>query len=1233
MGVVYEALDREHGTRIALKTLRHLSAEGIARFKNEFRALQDVQHPNLISLNELFEEDGQWYLTMELVDGVDFLSFVRPRPTSQTRAAPATESVPDDTPTERLDDDVAVPAPPAVHAVVPRGTSDPGADACDEGRLRAGLGQLAHGLAALHAAGKVHSDIKPSNVLVTPEGRVALLDFGLVRSEEDRDFPSSRSRERELVGTAAYMAPEQAASRPIGPPADWYAVGVVLYEALTGYLPFSGAPLDVLQDKQRFEASPPRARTPSVAHDLDALCTELLRIDPAARPDAEEVLRRLNVDELDVRVSLPVSSSPPQGPLFVGRARELATLESALLEVRDAGVTVLIDGPSGVGKSALVRELGRRMRRALPDTVLLGGRCYERESVPYKAFDGVIDALSHLMMELGAAECSELVPPGAAFLAQAFPVLRRVAAIAHAPQPRHEVLDPQELRARIFAVLRRLLTRLGERQPLVIAIDDAQWADEDSLALLREVTRPPGAPRMLLIVTSRGIGAPAGLPGDVRTLHLGALPPEHARELAWQLLGRLAPSSRGTAESIAAESGGHPLFIDELVRHGAMLGSAKGPLRLDQALWARIARLDPLVRNVLDLVAVAGAPIDLASAARAAGVDFARLTKQVAQLRLANLVRTGGPRGVDAIEPYHEWVRTAVLGNIDVAAQRRAHERLALSLEHRADADPESLMVHWRGAGKPLRAAPYAGLAAEQAATALAFERAARLFRLALELDATSGSARSLLEARLGDALANAGRGAEAADAYLRAVPGASAAEALDLQRRAAEQRLRSGHIDGGLAILRRVLAEVGMRLPRTPRSALAALLVRRARIWARGLAYDERDASQLSREELTRIDVCWSAAMGLAMVDTIRGAGFQAQNLLLALDAGEPYRVARALTMEAAFHATEGGPARARVTRLLTAADELAGRIDHPHAQALTAMVAGNASYFRGEWRSARERCDQAETIFRDRCTNVSWEINTAHTFALWSLLWMGDVREFSRRVTVLVSEAQERGDLFATTAFRTARAQYAFPAADDPAGGRREVEDAMGRWSHELGFQLPHWWEMFALGNLDLYEGGDAAYRRHERSGRALAQSMLLRIQGLRLESRHARARGVLAAAVALPSRRAELLTEAEAIAGRITKERMPWSDALAMLVTAAIAHGRGRDVESASILERAATALDACDMKLFAALARRRRGAIVGGDEGRALIAATDARMRAQKIVNPPRMAAMLTPGFPD
>src|SRR5262249_13932013 len=157
------------------------------------------------------------------------------------------------------------------------------------------------------------------------------------------------------------------------------------------------------------------------------------------------------------------------------------------------------------------------------------------------------------------------------------------------------------------------------------------------------------------------------------------------------------------------------------------------------------------------------------------------------------------------------------------------------------------------------RAALCALNAAAQASAALAFDRAAKLYRLSLSLYAEREDAWNV-RVELADALASAGRGTEAAQAYGAAATGAPSAQAIELRRRAAEQFLRAGDIDEGIAMLRHVLLAVGMKLSATPRGALVRFLLGRARLRLRGTRFRERETAQIDQETLLRLDVCWSA-------------------------------------------------------------------------------------------------------------------------------------------------------------------------------------------------------------------------------------------------------------------------------------------------------------------------------------------------------------------------------------
>lgn len=239
-GSVYRVRDGELGRVVALKQLAQVKPDILARFKQEFRILSSMNHENLIALHDLFSDEQQWFYTMELVEGDDWLQHVR-------GAGPLMwlcSTVSPDAPTQ----DAVQPTASAA--------SRTGGGLADEHRLRSTLVSVAQALEVLHEAGIVHRDIKPSNVMVTRQGRVVVLDLGIALTPEQINL--LRTETQLILGTPGYMAPERAVSPHVTPAADWDAFGVMLFEGLTGQLPFEGTAFSVLTQKQSADGPDPR---------------------------------------------------------------------------------------------------------------------------------------------------------------------------------------------------------------------------------------------------------------------------------------------------------------------------------------------------------------------------------------------------------------------------------------------------------------------------------------------------------------------------------------------------------------------------------------------------------------------------------------------------------------------------------------------------------------------------------------------------------------------------------------------------------------------------------------------------------------------------------------------------------------------------------------------------------------------------------------------------------------
>ena len=434
MGTVYEAIC--DGRSLAVKVLNRLQSAQVYRLKTEFRRLSQLSHPNVVAVYELFNEDEEWFFTMERVLGL-----------------------------------------PMHRHLAARALSD--FEGSWDAELRILLRQLFEGVAAIHGAALVHRDIKPTNVLVAGDGRLVIVDFGLV--SEQHPGGVGQTIDNRVSGTVGYIAPEVLGGGAATTASDCYAIGATIHQLVTKVLPIAAPRAPVSNDPGANQPLPPPAATWPPA-DLLHLCERLLSIQASARP---------NIDEL-LEVSRDWSSAALERPTqvncaaetFVGRDNELKTLRDAYERAR-SGKTLIafVHGSRGCGKTALLGNFVVQLRAE--GVIVIEGRCSEWESVPYNGLDEVIDNYSRIVLKMQPDQAAHLVPRHAAEVVRVFPTLLRIDAFAEAARAQQsDVEEAWALRLRAVTGMKDALFRLAERHQLAIAIDDLQWVGADTLQVL-----------------------------------------------------------------------------------------------------------------------------------------------------------------------------------------------------------------------------------------------------------------------------------------------------------------------------------------------------------------------------------------------------------------------------------------------------------------------------------------------------------------------------------------------------------------------------------------------------------------------------------------------------------------------------------------------------------------------------------------------------------------------------
>jgi eukaryotic-like serine/threonine-protein kinase len=877
---------------------------------------------------------------------------------------------------------------------------------------------------------------------------------------------------------------------------------------------------------------------------------------------------------------------------------------------------LLVHGESGIGKSALLAQFARQLSQR---TLVFTGRCYERESTPYKVFDGLVSGLAAFLAALSPGQADALTRGLSPMLGQLLPALGGV-------HTRDHGLHAEEARQLAFAALRELLARLA--RPVVLLVDDLQWGDRDSVALLEALFAPGGRLPILLVGNYRR--------GEARTnpflqALLGsrtwepplccveqlALEPLSAAD-ARGLVAQLAPA--GVDANLIASARGVPFMLVEaaLAPCGTTPSLARSAQArdVDQLFARRLEEVSAPARALLDMLSVAGRPLPVSLALRAAqGAEF----EAALELAAGRLLRFRDLAGERCLEPYHDRVRTLVCSRLPSTRVRALHLAVAGAMEQLAVDDPLRRVEHLRAAGELTRAAQVAVRAAELAWAQLAWSRAADLFAFALELNEHEQPA---LHRRLACVLSYAGRPADAAAAYMRAAQAAEPAARAELERLAAQQYLRAGHTRAGLALLDSAFARVGLHMPRNQARAALALLPARARVlWslARGrspflrgpVQPDARDATLCREDRLATLEAFYRELWHTHPVHSALAHAWYCHEARR----GGPRERMLGLTMEVFVRAiADGARARGACARMLRHAEALAS--DEPYDVALL-LIARAVATIHVDWnpRAAIAMLERADALLA-ACPGTQFE-------RTWVAVALDHALEVTGQLATLaeIVRTRERGGAAGSAlAMRVVSVPLVMLLEDRPLDALALT--AAPRLSMPLIDHVVLGHDASAL----LYRGeAQEARARYEQGSRALRFQLALQSRLVKEGSLYQRAR--IATALFCSTRAPHWKHELQRLCAH--ESRLPVGlSAHLRLQEASIARSEGRSADCRALLRSARTVLARVQSDHAVWCVRYREAQLERSGEQ---LARAHAWFLGQGVRSPERWVALQIPGL--
>ncbi|MEE9279178.1 MAG: protein kinase [Myxococcota bacterium] len=706
---VYHARDTRLDRDVALGVIKTegLDANGRLRVEREARAMGRLgEHPHIVNIYDVVDEDGALYVVSQYVAGGDLAHKLAGAPDHRL---PVEEAL-------RIAD------------------------------------EMAQALEHAHGAEVVHRDIKPGNIYLGADGSAKLGDFGLAVSLDRTRL----TQEGMMVGTVAYMPPEQALGSTPDARSDLYALGALLYELVTGRPPFVGDDaVAIISQHINTQPVAPSWHNSEVSRPLEELILALLEKDPERRPESAARLREAlgRISSLSEEgAALARQDANPLDRLasgvFVGRDRELEQLRSGLDEALSGrGRILLLVGEPGIGKTRTCEELATyaRMRGAQ----VLWGRCYEGEGAPaYWPWMQIIRSYVHerepqrLMSEMG---------PGAAQIADVVSEVReRLPGLPVAPK-----LDPEEARFLLFDAITTFLKNASGNEPLVLLLDDLHWADKPSLLLFQFLAAELAQSRLLLVGTYRDVELGRHHPLEETLAELARTQTSERvllRGLTEADVARFIELSSGRApppalvEAVYRETEGNPFFVHEVVHllqgdgrldraEDVESWSVEIPQGVRQVIGRRLNGLSEECNRVLAIASVIGREFELSLLAEVSEFSEDALLDVLELAEDARVISEQDDRP-GTYRFAHALIRETLYDELRTIRRIRLHGRIALAIELRDVGRLAELAYHFGEAasgGDVGKAVDYAVRAAEREKELAAWEQAARQYERAVQ--------------------------------------------------------------------------------------------------------------------------------------------------------------------------------------------------------------------------------------------------------------------------------------------------------------------------------------------------------------------------------------------------------------------------------------------------------------------------------------------------------------------